>query len=536
MPGLSYELGLDARAATDGVKLFSSSLTGLNSIVGKVGSALGVVGISLAAFKSASGFADSLKSVAESGRELVNLHNITGQSISDLVTLKKVAQENGMSLEGMTENIGMLSRSLGGVSEAGNPTAVTFARLGLSMKKLAGESAIQQVTDIGKAISRLGTQAEKASAVQEAFGRGGMQMLAVFSNMGSIDDAKASMGAYGRLMQRDALMFKEISASLESLSGKVKGFFRGFLDEVGPVLLPLLNRLKNFDLTGIGQQAGAIVKTVAAAFSSGQIGELVGVSLQIGAVKFGNALLEGITGFASAYGAYWAMVIQDWQALFENLPSVWAGIKEGMIGAFQAAGAVLLEIFNKPIVALQSGIEYALQSIVEKMPQGLKKLLGFGGGIEHESYAQISARRTEEGANLFGNGAGELAASSQGHFSKSAAAFKEATGGISIKDQLNGITQAFKDGMEGGKLLDDSGLTGSLKDLADKINSTVAKIPQLPDVKTGGAGGGSATTKSRKSPTSITCQTGCQRSARSSAVKKERRRMRRTFNSSRRTI
>lgn len=173
---------------------------------------------------------------------------ITGQSVSDLVTLRKAFKEAGLSPGSLQHNLVLLQKSLGGVNEEGLPTAFAFRQIGLSIDSLKDLSATDQINQIGGAISKLPTQAERTAKAMEIFGRGGAEMLVLFSNPKAIEEAKANVGGYAAIMERNAGLFTKITNTLEALSMKVKGFFIGFADKVGPSLLPLLEKLITIQL------------------------------------------------------------------------------------------------------------------------------------------------------------------------------------------------------------------------------------------------------------------------------------------------
>ena len=161
-------------------------------------------------------------------------------------------------------------------------------------------------------------------------------------------------------------------------------------------------------------------------------------------------------------------------------------MKDGMIGAVQAVGAVLLEVFNKPIVAMQSGLEYAMQSMMEMMPKRLQDMLGVEAG-PHQSLEDITARRTQEKATIYGKDAEGLAMGADARMASAAAALKELGGKFDLRGKLDEVITAFKEGYQSGKLLDEDTPKQKLKELWDKLQSAIPK-----DAKTRGSDKGQA--------------------------------------------
>ena len=155
---LAASMSLENRGFIDPLNKSRSAMAGIKSAFSGLSGALATLGVSFAAFKSVEGFTENLKGIFELGKELKGQSNETGQSIRDLVILKKAYQEAGMDAGSLTANLAMLQASLGGVNEAGEPTKHIFDQLGLDMEALKNKTAIQQFEAIGKAIGNLGNQ------------------------------------------------------------------------------------------------------------------------------------------------------------------------------------------------------------------------------------------------------------------------------------------------------------------------------------------------------------------------------------------
>jgi len=403
MSVLAYTLGLNGNPLTAGLNAAQQAVGRFKSAVGSLMSPLAAVGVSFAAFKSAEGFAESLKGVFDAGRELKTMSAMTGQSVGDLVVLRKAFTDVGLAPDSLTHNLIMLQKSLGGVNEEGQPTAHIFNQLGLSMTALQKMSATEQFAKISTAINKLPNPAQRAAAAMQMFGRSGAEMLALFSNSDAIKQAQGAMGSYAGIMQRNAALFAQISQSLGSLSGKMKGFFVGFADQIGPVLLPLLDKLKTINLVPLGEQIGGVVAKLASAFQSGGLGVIVALSLKAGFAEAANY-------FIGAMQTSLHILAEVVDRTFSK--DFWSGIVDGFTGVGQSITAVLIEAFRTPIIYLQSSVEqimgkwerlrsamriyYADDKDKERVTKEESARLDAIGMRKPESIADIAKRHAQE--------------------------------------------------------------------------------------------------------------------------------------------
>jgi hypothetical protein len=347
MPGIAYSLGMNSGPAVAGVKAFQGALGGMQGAIGKITGALGLLGIGFAAFKSADVFTDQLKNIFEAGKELNTTRAITGQTITDLVTLRKAFGEAGLAPEGLSGSLIKLQKALGGVNDEGQPTGHIFQQLGLSIAQLKGESATQQLTQIGAAINHLGNQADKTFATMQIFGREGAEMLALFADTHAITDAERSMAAYGAVMTRNAGIFKALTNTLAALHNKVKGFFVGFADAIGPVLLPLLEKLKNsINLVGFGEKIGAAVSKAAqliyGLFQNGTLSETVGAALKVGFSSANEFLSKSLNEMLEAASKVAPNLMAGLGNFFTALKNIFLGLADMISGSIAKGVAASL--------------------------------------------------------------------------------------------------------------------------------------------------------------------------------------------------
>lgn len=462
MPGISYLLGLDSSPAVAGLNAFKGAL-------GVATGALALVGVGFGAFKGAEAFADQLKGVFEQGKELNTLHNITGQSIADVVALRKAFTEEGLTAESVSTNLGMLQKSLGGVNEEGVPTAGIFKQLGLNINELKGKSAVDQLDQVGAAIRGLGEQESKVAAARAVFGRSGVEMLALFANPAAIDEARESTAKYGAILQRDAGMFKQITNDLDALHNKVRGFFVGFADTISPVVLPILDKLKSsINLVGIGQSIGRSVatgiQTIYGLFKNGDVGEAAGLALRVGFANATNWLGEKLQQIFNAVGT-------DSPKLLEGLKQDFVAIKEMFLGLADVISGAITKGIAASLRDLKIGGIYVTDHTQ------LNKMNMAGNDLEDAGAARIN-----KALGTFGTGgiAGQLGNFAKGLMTPTDEArarlsqLADAAAAAAKPMETFGPTLAELQGSAGGKLASfDKARIDPLSDRLSKIGGFV---------------------------------------------------------------
>lgn len=505
-PGVNFgSITSGVRRVSGGV---SGALSGIGGALGKVLGPLALVGVGFAAFKSIEGFVGKFKEVAETGKELRAMSSITGTSVRDLVVLRKAFDQVGIGADSVQANLVRMQRSLGGVNEEGAPTKYIFDQLGLSIEKLQTMSSTAQLDAISKAIAKLPNQSQRAAAAMGIFGRAGAEMLAFFANPDALKEAGAAVGDQAAIYERSAARFAKFTNTLQSLSSKVKGFFVGFADQVTPVILPMLEKLKkSMNFVEVGQRVGRMVGMIGAAFKGDELGALLGLSLEKAAMGFGNALMGVVTGTGAALGAIWSLEFDAIKAMFSNMGGVWTSLKHGLVGAIQTAGAMLLQVFQKPIMVMQAGLEYAIEKAKEKMGQipGLGKLTGLTG-FKAPEFQSIYKEHEDAGGNLFGSGVAEMAANASKNFEIARGQLKNIFADVDFKGEVTQIIEAWKDGFAKGKVLDTADVEARLNALQKKLQDAAGKVAsETTKSQVGGPGllGADVKDEKIKTPTNI---------------------------------
>lgn len=209
-----------------------------------------------------------------------------------------------------------------------------FAKLGLSMDELAAMSPAQRFQAISAAIAALPTEAERAAAATQMFGRAGLQLLPMFAGGAeAIQEAAAQAERLGLALTTAQGQDVEAMNDAFTLAGQA---VNGVVQQVTAYLAPA-------------------VKAVADTFTN-----MVG---SVGGANIGQAIGDGIL-----QGARFLAGIGDW--LIANLGGVWAYVSQvgqqwgTVVDYLQRGAAFLSGVFN----AAQAGLGMII--------------LGFGGVFE----------------------------------------------------------------------------------------------------------------------------------------------------------
>jgi len=350
----------------------SAFLGGLSAakrgLAGVVGPLLGLVG---AGAGLAGAFA-GVKNALDLGGSMSDLKAVTGAGVADLIILRQAFTDTGVGASALQPSIKLMQKALSGMNEEGGKTDQIFDILGLNMETLRGMGAADALQTIGTAINGLDKEADKTAVSMAIFGRSGDSLKSFFADPGAIDAARKSLGDMPAVMERNAALFDKVSDAMGRIKTKGVGLFAGIAQGVAPALDSLTTALDGIDLTGIGVKIGDALAAGLEIFRSGQLGEVLRLSLSAGFKSAINTLATGLLGAGTAFLA------------LVSSKDVWAGIG-GMLLA--SAKQLTAELLKLPVL-IGAGIDTMLQSIWEKLG---KTKLGAKLGL-----SDFSAKSLEE--------------------------------------------------------------------------------------------------------------------------------------------
>jgi len=382
-----------------------------------------MIGIAAGAF-AINKLISSGMNVVEMGAKLSELSTRTGVTVQDLTVLREAFETTGVGADEGTSAIGKMQRALGGISEDGLPTNKTFEKLGLNMEELKKARPEEALNKIGDAISEFGDINERASLACNIFGKTGQTMLQYFDETGAIEKVKKSMGDLPDIMQKNAGLFREISDNLQLIKHKGAGFFAGIMEGLAPAIKKMTDYLDSIDLSGKGRSIGQFFGTVIEAFNQGKLGELIGLSLQVGLGKalqwFFEAFIKLIGIIATGLGRMLkaALTFKDTDEVVKNMTEE-AKKSSGMGSEVKTASEKLTELWGGLREAAQKKAEELQTQSNERRVYGdkslggtpvlktgfdiasdrLSKIGGFvGGGGPQLDYSKRTASATERAA------------------------------------------------------------------------------------------------------------------------------------------
>lgn len=334
----------NAAGLTSGVNAAAASMRKMESSVSSLRSGMNA----LVAIQGAQFFAGIVSSAGGYVRSLISM----GQAQADVIdSTSKLAARTGMAygefaglaLAGDLAGVGMDTIAKAATkadiafvkAQGGSKVAqAAFAGLGLSMEQLAGMGAADRFEAIAASIAALPTEAQRAAAATQLFGKAGQDLLPLFAG-----------GAEGIAQAREQA--ERLGLALTTAQGQDVEAMNDSFTLVGKAV------------EGIVQQVTAYlapaVTAVAETFTN-----LVG---SVGGANIGQAIGDGIL-----QGARFLAGIGDW--LISNLSGVWEYVSQiggqwnSVVEFLNRAGAFLAGVFD----SAQAGLGMII--------------LGFGGVVE----------------------------------------------------------------------------------------------------------------------------------------------------------
>lgn len=171
-----------------------------------------------------------------------------GVTAEQLQVLRKSAELNGGSVEGMDRALARLQQTLGtvglqaqGLKDGIDPAGLAMQRLGVAVLDAGGQirSTGQVLPEIIDRLQAVANPAERAALAADIFGRriGPELQILINQGTGALRDMDAQMRATGALMSNDLVARAgELNDQLQALGGAIRtnfqaGFLEGFVGE-----------------------------------------------------------------------------------------------------------------------------------------------------------------------------------------------------------------------------------------------------------------------------------------------------------------
>jgi hypothetical protein len=230
-------------------------------------------------------------------------------------------------------------------AQQGSKTAqAAFASLGLSVDDLAGMSAAERFQAISSAIAALPTEAQRAAAATQLFGKAGAELLPLFAG-GAEGIAQAAEQAQRLGLALTTAQGQDVEAMNDAFTLASKAI-QGVIQQVVAYLAPA-------------------VKAVADTFTN-----LVG---SIGGANIGQAIGDGILAGARFLAGIGDYIIANFSSVFSYFSDV--GAQWGTVADFMNRAANFMSgVFN----AAQAGLGMVVLGF-GAVVEGIARLLSMGG-------------------------------------------------------------------------------------------------------------------------------------------------------------
>ena len=233
------------------------------------------------------------------GKQLINLHNQTGQSVADLVILRQAFVNAGLGADDVGGKLNKFQKAIAGLNEDGEKTDHVLNELGTSVKAMSMMTAIQQIEALQKGFAGVRSQEDRVLLATKLFGKTGGSLLALFTSPEALSTARQQVGGMAETMQQSAELFRRLSEDVESVKIKFEQFWVGVASGVAPALSQVSHALSQLDFTSVGKMVG---KVVAAFIELASVLRklwplLAGMAAQFAFVRMG-ALFTSLAGVA----------------------------------------------------------------------------------------------------------------------------------------------------------------------------------------------------------------------------------------------
>lgn len=190
----------------------------------------------------------AVQDLARLGSQLSDLSARTDISIGALQELKFAGSLVGVSLDQVTQSVGIMQRNLASGAEA-------FGKLGLSAAELKGMKPEEAFAAVAREIQRLPNAADQARAAMEVFGRGGLAMLPLLKS--GFEDAASEARHLGAVLDDETVAAAD---HLDDATAKLNATWDGLRNQFAAVIVSnpeLIGGLEDLITTigGIGRAA-----------------------------------------------------------------------------------------------------------------------------------------------------------------------------------------------------------------------------------------------------------------------------------------
>jgi hypothetical protein len=315
-------------AASGSMKRLQTDVAGLRSSMGALVAIQGTqlfASVVSGAASAARSMAGLVVSTAETVSSQNDLAGRLGTTYGELAGLSYAGSLVGVSMDQIGAAMTKAQVAFANAANGSKTANAAFARLGLSVADLNGLSSQQQFEAIAQAISELPTEAQRAAAAVQIFGRAGAQLLPLFAGgAAGIQQAREEADRFGLTLTNT--QSGNIDAMGDSFD-RAQAAITGVIQQIVAYLAPAIENVTTTFTNLIGSVGGAT------------IGQTIGDGILQGArflAQIGDFIIQNLSGVFS----YLSSIGSQWNTVFDFGNRV-AQFFYGAFKTFEAVGNIV---------------------------------------------------------------------------------------------------------------------------------------------------------------------------------------------------
>ncbi len=317
---------------TSGVNSAAASMRKMESSVASLRSGMSaLVAIQGAQFFSgivsaAGGYVRSLIAMGQAQADVIDstskLAARTGMAYGEFAGLALAGDLAGVGMDTIAKAATKADIAFVKAQQGSKVAQAAFAGLGLSMDQLAGMGAADRFEAIAAAIAALPTEAQRAAAATQLFGKAGQELLPLFA--GGAEGIREAREQAERLgLALTTAQGEDVEAMNDSFT-LVQKAIEGIVQQVTAYLAPAVTSIAETFTNFIGSIGGA------------NIGQAIGDGILQGArflAQIGDWLISNLSGvweYVSSVGGQWNAIVDFMNRAASFLSGIFNGAQVGL--------------------------------------------------------------------------------------------------------------------------------------------------------------------------------------------------------------
>ncbi len=305
------------------VEKFASDSRKAANDIGKMGVAATATGTAVVAalVSKQSAVIDSLAKTADA----------LGVTTESLQALNHLAELNGVNSEAMSVGLRRMETRLGEAARKGGTTAQALEDLGVNLDSIINQSPEAQIQSLATALGQVDNQSIKASIATDLFGREGLKMLKVLTqiNKDGVQPTIKELDLLGVSISRvDAAKVEAANDAFFKAKQVVEGVAKTITVELAPFIQEVSERFTDAarESGGFGDEVQAAIST-ALKFAGKLANVIHGLQVSFAGVKlvaagFGAAVVSAVELAASNFTGFVDLVNVGTNAIIDGLNKV----------------------------------------------------------------------------------------------------------------------------------------------------------------------------------------------------------------------